>query len=48
MSYEAPEIRLLGTVAELTETGDQWEGPKGSVTRPTLPIVIDIKKASSS
>ena len=35
MAYEAPTIRLLGTVAELTQSGD-WDQPRGSVTWTTL------------
>ena len=35
MAYEAPDIRLLGTVAELTEGSDQTDRPNGSVVVDT-------------
>ena len=38
MSYEAPDIRLLGTVADLTEGGEN-DRPNGSIVVTTLPQV---------
>ena len=44
MSYEAPDIRLLGTVAELTEGGGETDWvPNGSPLRekPDVQVITD-------